>query len=50
MKYDFTENELNVILAGLGELAAKHSIELIVKIKQEANRQYIENKVIEQKE
>jgi len=34
-----TENEVNIILAGLGELPAKHSIELIGKIKSECESQ-----------
>jgi hypothetical protein len=34
-----TENEVNIILAGLGELPAKHSIELIAKIKQSCQSQ-----------
>jgi hypothetical protein len=32
-KLELTEQEANVVLAGLGELPAKHSIELIAKIK-----------------
>ena len=34
-----TEQEVNIILAGLGELPAKHSIELISKIKSECESQ-----------
>ena len=34
-----TEQEVNIILAGLGELRAKHSIELIGKIKSECESQ-----------
>jgi len=34
-----TEQEVNIILAGLGELPAKHSIELIAKIKQSCQSQ-----------
>jgi hypothetical protein len=34
-----TEQEVNIILAGLGELPAKHSIELIAKIKSECESQ-----------
>ena len=34
-----TEQEVNIILAGLGELPAKHSIELIGKIKQSCESQ-----------
>ena len=36
---ELTENEVNIILAGLGELPAKHSIELIAKIKQSCESQ-----------
>ena len=36
-----TENEVNIILAGLGELPAKHSIELIGKIKSECEAQIV---------
>lgn len=32
-KLELTEKEVNIILAGLGELPAKHSIDLIAKIK-----------------
>ena len=32
----FTEQELNIILAALGELPAKNTIDLIMKIKDEA--------------
>ena len=34
-----TEQEVNIIFAGLGELPAKHSIELIAKIKSECESQ-----------
>jgi hypothetical protein len=34
-----TENEVNIILAGLGELPAKHSIEIIAKIKSDCESQ-----------
>jgi len=34
-----TEQEVNVVLGGLGELPAKHSIELIAKIKQSCESQ-----------
>jgi len=34
-----TEQEVNIILAGLGELPAKHSIDLIAKIKSECETQ-----------
>ena len=36
---ELTEQEVNIILAGLGELPAKHSIELIGKIKSECEAQ-----------
>ena len=36
LKFEFTVDETNMILAGLGELPAKMSIELILRIKQEA--------------
>ena len=32
-KLELTEEEVNIVLAGLGELPAKHSIDLISKIK-----------------
>lgn len=34
-----TENEAQVILAGLAELPAKHSIDLILKLKQDFEKQ-----------
>ena len=36
---ELTEQEVNVVLAGLGELPAKHSIELIAKIKSDCESQ-----------
>ena len=39
-----TEQEVNVVLAGLGELPAKHSIELIAKIKQSCESQIEQQK------
>ena len=36
---DLTLDELNVILLGLGELPAKQSINLIIKIQQQAQAQ-----------
>lgn len=37
---NLTEEQVNVILAGLAELPAKHSIELIAKIKAECEEQF----------
>ena len=34
-KFTVTENEANIILAALGELPAKNTIDLILKIKEE---------------
>jgi len=42
---ELTEQEVNIILAGLGELPAKHSIELIGKIKSECESQIEETEV-----
>jgi hypothetical protein len=42
---ELTEQEVNIILAGLGELPAKHSIELIGKIKQSCESQIEETEV-----
>tara|TARA_B100000927_G_C16372857_1_gene432236 strand:+ start:92 stop:250 length:159 start_codon:yes stop_codon:yes gene_type:complete len=39
LKFYLTVDEANVILAGLGELPAKLSIELISKIKSQAEKQ-----------
>jgi hypothetical protein len=41
-----TEQEVNIVLAGLGELPAKHSIELIAKIKQSCESQIKESEDI----
>jgi len=38
-KVELTEQEVNIVLAGLGELPAKHSIDLIAKIKSECEAQ-----------
>ena len=42
---ELTEQEFNIILAGLGELPAKHSIELIAKIKTTCESQIEETEV-----
>jgi len=42
---ELTEQEVNVVLAGLGELPAKHSIELIAKIKTTCESQIEETEV-----
>ena len=42
---ELTENEVNIILAGLVELPAKHSIELISKIKSDCESQIEETEV-----
>jgi len=42
---ELTEQEVNIILAGLGELPAKHSIELIAKIKSDCESQIEETEV-----
>ena len=49
MKFNLklTEQEVNVVLAGLGELPAKHSIELIAKIKSDCESQIEETKIEE---
>jgi hypothetical protein len=44
-KINLTEQEVNVVLAGLGELPAKHSIELIAKIKSDCESQIEETEV-----
>ena len=36
MKFEFDIEQVNVILSGLGELPAKHSMGLIQKIQQQA--------------
>jgi len=44
-KINLTEQEVNLVLAGLGELPAKHSIELIAKIKSDCESQIEETEV-----
>ena len=44
-KINLTEQEVNVVLAGLGELPAKHSIELIAKIKSDCESQIEETEI-----
>jgi hypothetical protein len=44
-----TEQEVNIILAGLGELPAKHSLELIAKIKTTCESQIEESKIKKEK-
>lgn len=43
IKLELTLEEINKILAGLGEMPAKASIELIMKIRAEASSQLSEN-------
>jgi hypothetical protein len=43
------ENEAQLILAGLGELPAKHSIDLILKFKQQCEEQIKSTQVEEEK-
>lgn len=38
-KFEFTEQEVNMILTGLGELPAKQSYALLNKVQGEANKQ-----------
>ena len=45
---NLTEQEVNIILGGLAELPAKHSIELIGKIKAECDEQFKEQKESEE--
>ena len=40
LTYEFTVDELNLILAGLSELPAKMSIELILRIKSQADASF----------
>jgi hypothetical protein len=49
-KLEFTEQELNTILQGLGELPARVSLALILKIRENANKQLEKLKEIEEKE
>ena len=44
-KVELTVEEVNIVLAGLGELPAKHSIELIAKIKTTCESQIEETEV-----
>lgn len=46
----FTEQELNIILAALGELPAKNTIDLIMKIKDEALLQMSQAPAVEEEE
>ena len=39
MNFDFTYDEVNLILAGLGELPAKQSINMILKVQTTAQQQ-----------
>jgi hypothetical protein len=38
-KFEFTEKEINIILAGLAELPAKVSMEMIIKLRNLAQTQ-----------
>tara|TARA_R110000868_G_scaffold404927_1_gene683766 strand:+ start:1548 stop:1700 length:153 start_codon:yes stop_codon:yes gene_type:complete len=39
IKFEFTPEQAQLVLLGLGELQAKHSIELILKFKQQCEEQ-----------
>lgn len=47
MTIELSEKEANIVLEGLGELPAKKSIELILKIQSEWNKQLSSEKQIE---
>lgn len=42
--------EVNVVLAGLGELPAKHSVSLILKVKEQCDPQMTEQPVTQTQE
>lgn len=42
IKLEFTVEEVNLILAGLQELPAKLSLQLIIKLQKEAQKQFEE--------
>ena len=39
MKFEFNVDEINIILQGLAELPAKHSMNIIVRIQDDAAKQ-----------
>ena len=39
MKFEFNVDEINIILQGLGELPAKHSMNIIARIQEDAAKQ-----------
>ena len=39
MKFEFEIEEVNIILQGLGELPAKHSMNIIARIQEDAAKQ-----------
>ncbi len=47
LEFAFTEQDLNTILEGLGELPAKKSINLILRIQNEAQQQIEQQKAKE---
>ena len=39
MKFEFSVDEINIILQGLAELPAKHSMNIIARIQEDASKQ-----------
>jgi hypothetical protein len=49
-EFNFNEQQVNLILNGLGKLPAEQSIELILEIKQKANEQIVQQRLKEKEE
>ena len=49
-EFNFTEQQVNLILGGLGKLPAEQSLELILEIQKKAGEQIVQQRLKEKEE
>jgi hypothetical protein len=49
-EFNFNEQQVNLILGGLGKLPAEQSLELILEIQKKANEQIVQQRLKEKEE
>lgn len=49
-EFNFSEQQVNLILGGLGKLPAEQSLELILEIQKKANEQIVQQRLKEKEE
>ena len=49
-EFNFSEQQVNLILNGLGKLPAEQSLELILEIQKKANEQIVQQRLKEKEE